>query len=453
MKGRHLHFMGIGGVGMCGLAEVLIHQGVTVSGCDIADSERTRRLADLGVVVHHGHDPSHVNGVDGLVVTAAVDPQAPELAAARADGVTVVRRAELLAELMRGRSGIAVAGTHGKTTTTAMIGHMLTAAGEDPTVIVGGRAAFMDSHARVGSGPWFVCEADEYDRAFLELAPSITVITNLEPEHLDCYDDLDDLEQAFVAFANRASVFGTVVLCADDPGSRRLRPRLRRRVISYGTATDAELKMKINHADPGGTRFQVFERERGIGEIHLPVPGAFNARNAMAAIAVGLEIGLDFEEIAAACAAFRGVARRFDLRGERQGVAVVDDYAHHPTEIAAVLEATRQALPGRRIVAVFQPHLYSRTQRFAKDFASVLLGADVAVVLPVYAARERPVNGVTSALVVEEAARLGHPAVMEGAAVDRAVEQLRELIRPGDVLLTIGAGDVDRVATAWLKEA
>jgi len=451
MKSQHLHLMGVGGVGMCGVAEVLLGEGLSVSGCDLADNERTRRLEALGAVVHLGHDRDHLEGIDAVVMSAAVPGDEPELLAAIERGLPVIRRAEMLAELMRQRRGVAVAGTHGKTTTTALIGHLLTAAGADPTVIVGGRAHFLGTHARVGGSPLLVCEADEYDRSFLELAPHLAVITNLEPEHLDCYDDADELADAFITFANRASVFGSVVLCADDPGAWNLRGRLRRRVVGYGSSSAAEVRLRIVGADTGGTRFEVLRSHQSLGEVSLSLPGGFNALNALAAITVGLELGLAFDDLARGCKSFSGVARRFEVRGERDGVVVVDDYAHHPTELRAVLEAVRQVMPERRVVAVFQPHLFSRTRDFAGDFAAELLGAEVAVVLPIYPAREQPIEGVSSRLVVNEARRLGHPQAVEGRPLEEASQQLESILRPGDVLLTIGAGNVDRLATAWLE--
>ena len=449
----HFHLMGIGGVGMCGIAEVLLSEGVAVSGCDLADNERTRRLTNLGAVVRRGHDPAHLEGVDALVVTAAVPSDDRELAAARVLKIPVVRRAEMLAELMRQRRGVAVAGTHGKTTTTALIGHILTSVGADPTVIVGGRVQDFGGHARIGEAPILVCEADEFDRSFLELAPHLAVITNLEPEHLDCYGGEDDLEAAFASFANRASVFGSVILCADDPGAWGLRDRLRRRVVGYGVSSEAQMRLEIAAADIRGTRFAVFRGGRRLGEVDLPLPGAFNALNALAAITVGLELEFDFEELARACASFGGVARRFEVLGERDGVTVVDDYAHHPTELEAVLDAAHQAMPGRRLVVVFQPHLFSRTRDFAGRFAAALMGAEIAVVLPIYPAREHSISGVSSELVVDEARRLGHPRVIKGAPLDQALAQVEEIVRPGDVLLTVGAGDVDRLAAAWLGSA
>ena len=453
MSLRSLHLMGVGGVGMCGIAEVLVAQGLTVSGCDLSDNERTRRLIELGVQIHRGHEPDHLDGVDALVISAAVPEDQPELAAAVDRGLPVVRRAEMLAELMRFKRGVAVAGTHGKTTTTALIGHLLTSVGADPTVVVGGRAHFLGSHARLGEAPLMVCEADEYDRAFLELAPHLAVITNLEAEHLECYGDETELQAAFAAFANRASVFGAAIVCTDDQGAWGLRDRLRRKVVSYGSSEEAELRLEITESDAHGTEFTVLRRGHRLGDVSLPLPGRFNALNALAAIAVGLELGWGFDDLAAACADFSGVARRFEVRGDRGGVTVVDDYAHHPTELKALLEATRQALPGRRVVMVFQPHLYSRTRDFAAEFAAALLDAEVAIVLPIYPAREEPIEGVSSQIVVDEALRLGHPKAFVGLPIGEAVQQLEELLEPGDVLLTAGAGDVDDLAAAWLEGA
>lgn len=449
MSARHLHFVGIGGVGMCGLAEVLLREGVMVSGCDLSDSERTHRLRGLGVTVHLGHDPEHLRGVDAVVVSAAVPPDEPELTEAARAGVSVVRRSELLGELMRRRRGIAVAGTHGKTTTTALIGHLLAETGLDPLVLVGGRARSLEAHARLGAGEIMVCEADEYDRAFLELGPELAVITNVEPEHLDTYGLPIELERAFVTFANRASVFGAVVLCADDPGARSLASRIRRRRVTYGLAADAGLRAEIRTADVDGTRFAVLSGSRALGEVTVPMAGRHNVSNALAAVAVGLEMGVGFDELAAACATFSGVARRFERRGERDGVVVVDDYAHHPTEVRAALEAAHQALPERRLVAVFQPHLYSRTAEFAAEFGAALSDAGVVVLLPVYPAREAPIPGVGSHLIAAEVRRRGRARIVESTQ-EEVVALLDELLEDGDVLLTLGAGDVDRVGAAWL---
>jgi len=442
--------MGAGGVGMCGLAEVYRAEGFQVSGCDLELSGRTAGLEDLGIPVAMGHDPEHLDGVDVLVVTSAVDRAHPEVAAALDRRLPVARRAEMLAELMRGRRGVAVAGTHGKTTTTALVGHLLERTGLEPTVVVGGHARFLGSHGRLGSGDLLVCEADEFDRSFLELAPTIAVVTNLEPEHLDCYAGEDDLQTSFVSFANRVSPFGAVIFCGDDSGARALATSIRRRVVSYGLNEEVDLRAVAVEAGPGGSRFEVQTPNGSLGEVFMPLPGRHNVCNALAAIAVGLELGASFDQLAAACGDFGGVARRFERLGERDGVTVIDDYAHHPTEVRAVLGAARQAMPDRRLVAVFQPHLYSRTKDFAEDFGEALTGADVAVVLPIYPAREAPIPGVDSRIVVEEALRSGHPSVVGAGSMDEALEWLAGVLKPGDVMLTLGAGDVYRLAEEWL---
>jgi UDP-N-acetylmuramate--alanine ligase len=447
---RRLHFAGVDGVGMCGLAEVLLAEGLVVSGCDLAPGQRSERLRGLGVEVAQGHHPSHLEGVDALVVSAALDRSNSEVSAALDRGIPVVRRAEMLGEVMRSRVGVAVAGTHGKTTTTALVGHILTSAGRDPTLLVGGRVRALESGARLGRGEVLVCEADEFDRSFLVLQPAWAVITNVEAEHLDCYRDTDDLESAFATFAGRVPFWGAVVACADDAGARRVAAAVDRRVVTYGTGAGAWLRASEAVADPRGTRFAVAAGGRSLGTMRVALPGEHNLRNALAAVAVGLELEVEPATIAAALESFSGVSRRFELVGERRGVMVVDDYAHHPTEIRATLAAARQAFPGRRLVALFQPHLYSRTRDFAEDFATALLGAEVAVVLPIYPAREKALPGVTAELVVGGAVRRGHPSVFACGGVESAPELLDRILVPGDVLLTLGAGDVDRAGAAWL---
>ncbi len=453
MSGRRLHLMGVGGVGMCALAEVLWGRGEVVSGCDLSPSERTRRLEAVGLDVRLGHGPGHVEGVDALVVSSAVPAEHPEVRAARARGIPVARRSELLGELLRGRAGVAVAGTHGKTTTTALLAHLLIEAGLDPTVLVGGRMRSVDAYGRAGSGEVVVCEADEFDRSFLELAPAVAVITNVEPEHLECYGSREGLETAFATFANRTALLGPVVLCADDAGARAVASSVRRRIVTYGLAAGAEVGAVEVVRSPAGSSFLLVRRGTALGRVELPVAGDHNLRNALAAFAVGLELGVDFGRLAGACAGYRGVGRRFEVLGEAAGVVVVDDYAHHPTELAAALAAARQAFPGRRLVAVFQPHLYSRTASFSEGFGSALLAADVAVVLPVYGAREAPPGGVDAELVVAAARRHGHREVAAGPPPEGCQELLETVLRPGDVLLTLGAGDVHRVAERWLEAA
>jgi UDP-N-acetylmuramate--alanine ligase len=435
---------------MCGLAEVLLAEGATVSGCDVVESGRTERLVTLGATIHLGHDPAHLTGVDTLVVTSAVNGDSAEVAAAMDRGIPVARRSEMLGELMRCRRGIAVAGTHGKTTTTALVGHLLSHAELDPTVLVGGRARFMEAHGRRGEGSLLVCEADEFDRSFLDLNPEIAVVTNVEREHLDCYHDADELHISFALLANRSSTSGAVILSADDPGTLRLVPLLRRRLVTFGMSDQAEVRAGAVESDPNGSEFEVSIGGEKLGRVRIPLPGRHNVSNALAALAVGLQLGIPFPDLAAACALFKGVARRFELLGERDGVAVVDDYAHHPTELRAALEAARQAFPGRRVVAVFQPHLYSRTRDFAEGFGQALLAADVVVVLPVYPARERPIPGASSQLVVDEAQRAGHRDVVLASQMEEALELMDELTQQGDIVLTLGAGDVDRVGRMWL---
>ncbi len=447
---RHLHFIGVGGVGMCGLAEILLQEGFRVTGCDLERSERTARLEQLGAVIHTGHDPEHLDSADVVVISSAIPPDSPEVAAARQRAIPVVRRAEMLAELMRLREGIAIAGTHGKTTTTSLAGHLLTAADLDPTVIVGGRVHLLEAHARLGSGRTLVCEADEFDRSFLELTPVWAVVTSLEPEHLDCYGTPEELEDAFITFGHRVPFYGAVLACIDDAGVRALIPKLERRVVTYGLSPQAWLRGEILAADESGTRFSVHSGDVALGEVFVPLVGRYNVQNALAALAVGLELEVPFEVLRDALAQFSGVARRFEHLGERAGVTVVDDYAHHPTEVSAALAAARQAYPGRRLVALFQPHLYSRTRDFASGFGEALLGAEVALVLPIYPARETPIQGVDSSLIIDAARRLGHRCAEALQSETPSPASLDGVLREGDVLLSLGAGNVFEWARAWL---
>jgi UDP-N-acetylmuramate--alanine ligase len=447
---RHLHFAGIGGTGMCGLAELLHGEGFEVSGCDLAASETTARLEALGIKVTLGHAAGHLEGVQVLVISSAVPPSNPEVEAARRRGIPVIRRAEMLGEISRIKWGIAVAGTHGKTTTTSLTGFVLTHAGLDPTVVVGGRMHFLGAHARLGRSEYLVCEADEFDRSFLALSPVLALITNVEPEHLDTYGSVEAMEEAFVTFANHVPFYGATIACLDDPGVRRLLPRFSRRTVTYGLSPQAEVHAKKISFSPRGASCCVVNRGRELGELLLPLPGRHMLANALGATAAALEIGVDFRQIAAASAAFTGVARRFERKGERGGVIVVDDYAHHPSEVAATLQAARQSYPDARLVAAFQPHLFSRTKAFAHEFGDALLAADVVLVLPIYPAREQPVAGVTHRLVVDAAQGSGHHGVHAVGSSAEALGALNELLRPGDVLLTLGAGDVFRLGESWL---
>jgi UDP-N-acetylmuramate--alanine ligase len=444
---RRTHFVGIGGAGMSGIAEVLAQYELEVSGCDLAASETTARLERLGVRVARGHSPEHLEGVDLVVVSSAIEADNPEVRAARERGIPVVRRAEMLAELMRLKYGIAVAGTHGKTTTTSLVGAILVEAGLDPTVIVGGRLRVSGTGARLGQSDYMVVEADEFDRSFLTLAPILAVVTSIDRDHLDTYADLGEIRDAFHAFASRVPFFGQVIACADDPNVSELVPRLaERRVLTYGLDGDWDLVGTALATDPAGSRFAVRHRSRGeLGQVSIPLPGLHNVRNALAAIAVGLALGVAFSTVERALAGFGGVHRRFERLGTWHGAEVVDDYAHHPTEVAATLAAARQVYPRRAIHAVFQPHLYSRTRDLAGEFGRALLAADRVVVTDVYASREEPIPGVSGELVAAATRAAGHGRVDYCAEWRDATALLADL-GEGDVLLTLGAGDVYRLA-------
>ncbi|MEM6793201.1 MAG: UDP-N-acetylmuramate--L-alanine ligase [Acidobacteriota bacterium] len=456
----HVHFVGIGGAGMSGIAEVLLEErqlaeGLRISGSDQSRSAAVERLESLGIEVHQGHDPEHLApGVDLVVKSSAVPDDNPEIRAARERGITVVRRAEMLGELMRLKYGIAIAGTHGKTTTTSLVGTLLTESGLDPTVIVGGRMRVTGTGARVGGSPYLVAEADEFDRSFLRLMPVLAVVTTIDVDHLDTYRDLDAIREAFVDFAGRVPFFGQAILCLDDENIQSILPRLtaNHRVVTYGLTPQADLSARDIEPSPGGCRFRVVAGEEELGTVSVPMPGRHNVQNTLAAVAVGRALGIPMDRITRSLAGFGGVHRRFEHLGFFRGAAVVDDYAHHPTEMAATLEAARQAFPRGRIVAVFQPHLYSRTRDMAADFGRALLGADEAVVTSIYASRERPIEGVSGEDVVREAKRSGHRRVRYLENWRRDAEgQLAHLadagsLGEGDVVLTLGAGDIFRLA-------
>ncbi len=442
----HVHFVGIGGAGMSGIAEVLLDYDLKVSGCDQAQSETTDRLEKLGVEIQFGHSPDHLKNVDLVVRSSAVPQENDELQVARERGITVVNRAEMLGELMRLKYGIAIAGTHGKTTTTSLVGTLLTEAGLDPTVIVGGRMRVSGTGARVGRSDYLVAEADEFDRSFLRLMPILAVITTIDEDHLDTYEDLDAIREAFIDFAGRVPFFGQAILCLDDENIQQILPRLARdhRVLTYGLTPQADLAGVDLEASPEGTTFTVRSSSDGeLGRITAPMPGKHNARNTLAAVAVGRALGLEFSAIAEALANFGGVHRRFEQLGSYQGATVIDDYAHHPTEVRATLQAARQAFPKSRIIAVFQPHLYSRTRDLCDDFGRALLEADRAVVTGIYASREQPIEGVSGEDVVRSARRSGHHSVSFCEQWNDAADHLGE-VQEGDVILTLGAGDIYR---------
>ncbi len=450
---RRLHFVGAGGVGMSGIAEILLQATpLEISGCDLARSGVTERLERLGARIAAGHDPAHVENADLVVISSAVAESNPEVAAARARGIPVIRRAEMLGEIMRLKQGVAIAGTHGKTTTTSLTGMVLTEAGFDPTIVVGGQVHILGTNARLGKGDYLVAEADEFDRSFLELTPVVAVITNVEADHLDTYRDLAEIHDAFAAFANRVPFFGAVIACADDPGVRAILPRVKRRVVTYGSTPEADLSARDVRLDATGTCFDVWNGEQGrLGAVRLRLPGRHNVANALAAVAAGRELLVPFETIARALSAFTGVVRRFELKGERSGVLVVDDYAHHPTEIRATLAAARQVYPDRRIVALFQPHLFSRTRDFTGEFGAALAAADLNIVMDVYPSREAPIPGVTGELVAKAARSAGNGEVVYSPEKKEVVDTLERTLAPGDLLLTLGAGDVVKFGEEYLK--
>lgn len=452
---RPVHFVGIAGAGMSALAELFVRRGATVTGCD-ANPVSVDDLRTLGVEVAAGHDPAHVASARAVVVTSAVPRSHPELAAARAQGVPVIRRAEALAEAVAGGLTIGIAGTHGKTTTTVMTTEALAAAGLDPTGIVGGRVGAWGGNLRLGGHERFVVEADEYDRSFLALTPGVAVVTNLEADHLDIYADLADIRAAFAEFVGRAR---SVVLCADDDGAATLPTRVDSEVVRYSAALAGEdahrdarlIAREVRSIPGGGSTCEIVWDGRTLGTLTLQVSGLHNVRNALAAIVVGLLLGAPFAALRPGLEAFRGVERRFERLGEAGGVLVIDDYAHHPTELEATLAAARAAYPGRRIVAAFQPHLYTRTRDFAPAFARALAGADVALVADIYPAREAPIEGVTADLVSDAMRRAGVPAAWRGPR-DALADALATRVRAGDVVLTIGAGDVTRTGPELLAQ-
>jgi UDP-N-acetylmuramate--alanine ligase len=448
---RPVHFVGIGGAGMSALALIACRRGVVVSGCD-TDPTGAADVAAMGARVWQGHDPSHLDGARAVVVSAAVPPTHPELERARALGLPVVPRKEALAALVGAARSVAVSGTHGKTTTTVMATEALTAAGLSPTGIAGGRVSAWGGNARVAGDDLFVVEADEYDKAFLTLHPTVAIVNNVEPDHLECYGSMAALEDAFAEFAGRAQ---TAIVSADDPGARVIAGRLRHGLRRFGFSDDADVRISdtAQHADR--TEASVRWRDGRSLRLRLRVPGVHNLRNAVAALAATDAIGGRVDRAAEALAEFGGVGRRFERLGEHGGVAVVDDYAHHPSELAATLAAARQAYPGRRLVAVFQPHLYSRTAAHGAAMGEALAAADLVVVTEIYAAREQPIQGVSGRQVAEAARRAGADARFEPSRPDVG-RRVYEALEPGDVVLTLGAGDITRVGSElvrWLGAA
>jgi len=446
-----VHFMGIGGAGMCALAELVLNGGGRVSGCDLKPGYATARLAELGATVHEGHDPAHLEGAAGLVVTAAVPEDHPELAAARERGIPVLKRARALGQWIERGTVVGVSGTHGKTSTTAMATEVLAAAGMNPTGFVGGRVAGWGGNLRYGSQELFVVEADEYDRSFHEISPDVAIVTNVEADHLDTYGDFEGVVRGFHAYLEGLSSAGRAVVCGDDHGASRLLPRLGARGYSYGLNAGALLRAVDPAVEPGGTRFRVIEEGTDRGELLVSAPGYHNLRNALGAAGAARALGASWDDIRTGLAAYGGVGRRFERLGEAAGAIVIDDYAHHPTEVTATVSTARRAYPDHRIVAVFQPHLYSRTRDFHGEFGFALSGADLVVVTDIFGAREEPIPGVTGELVADAIGSAGRTVeVHYVASLDDASECVLGMAGSGDLILTMGAGSIERLGPSIL---
>jgi UDP-N-acetylmuramate--alanine ligase len=448
-KIKTIHFVGIGGSGMSGIAEVLLTMGYTITGSDLSAGAAVRRLRGLGGHIHLGHDPGHVVGADVVVKSTAIPMSNPEILAAEQAHIPVIPRAEMLAELMRMKYGIAVAGTHGKTTTTSMLAQVLHAAGLDPTIVIGGRLDSIGASAKLGAGEFMVAEADESDGSFMLLDPTIAVVTNIDPEHLEHWGNMEALVQGFQDFANKVPFFGFAALCLDHPVVQGLIPRLRRKTVTYGLGAQSEVRGESLSFDGVDARFGVRWRGELMGEIHLAMPGEHNVSNALASIAVGLGLDIPFEHIQAGLEGFTGVDRRFSVRADIKSaegdITIVDDYGHHPTEIRATLGAAAQAWPERRIVAVFQPHRFTRVRDLMDEFQRAFNDADQVVVCPVYRAGEKPIEGVDHEVIAAGMVDHGHRGVVQVSSLEQASAHLIQTTRPGDVVITLGAGDVAQV--------
>jgi UDP-N-acetylmuramate--alanine ligase len=442
---QQVHFVGIGGAGMSGIAEVLLTLGYQVTGSDARRNEAVERLERLGAKLFTGHAAGHVEGAQVVVYSSAVARDNPELQAARQRGIPVIPRAEMLAELMRVKSGIAIAGTHGKTTTTSMVGAVLAEAGFDPTIVVGGRVTALGANARLGQGEFLVAEADESDGSFLKLTPTIAVVTTIDAEHLDYYRDLAAIRETFLQFINKVPFYGVAVLCADQPEIQALLPRVEKRVITYGRENAADLVAAAVRLQGLTARFEVLQRGEALGELTLQVPGVHNVANALAATAVGLDLEVPFPVIQRALGGFTGVQRRFQVKGEAGGILVVDDYGHHPAEIRATLAAARRGFD-RRLVVAFQPHRYTRTFHLHADFLTAFGDADVLVLTDIYAAGEAPIPGVHAETLAQGIAAGTTREVRYVSDRGELVEFLLRITRPGDLIVTLGAGDIGGVA-------
>ncbi|HEX8367493.1 MAG TPA: UDP-N-acetylmuramate--L-alanine ligase [Pyrinomonadaceae bacterium] len=450
---RHVHFIGIGGIGMSGIAEVLCNLGFNVSGSDLKKSRNTDRLELFGAKVYEGHGAENVGDADVVVYSSAVKPDNPEVVEAKSRSIPVIPRAEMLAELMTLKPySVAIAGSHGKTTTTSMVATILGHAGVDPTTIVGGVVDTLGSNARLGQSDWFVTEADESDRSFLMLSPTVALVTNVDREHMDSYKGMEDVMQCFMDFVNKVPFYGAAILCLDDPNVQAIIPHIKRRRVTYGFSAQADVSAhNISYNDSFGSTFTVWKGAEVLGEIYLPVPGKHNVYNALGATAIALELDVEFEMIAGAFKVFKNANRRFQFKGEAKGVTVVDDYGHHPTEILATLSAARNGSGGRRTVVIFQPHRYTRTLDLMDDFARSFNNADVLFLTDIYAASEPPIEGITSEILTAKIKQYGHKNVQYIGDIESAAEKVSEQLREGDLVITLGAGSVTKLSEQILE--
>ena len=439
---KRVHFVGIGGVGMSGIALVLKNMGFDVTGSDAKESDTTRKLAEAGIRVFIGHNAANCADAQVVVYSSAVHSENPELECARTKEIPVIRRAEMLAELMRMKFSVAISGSHGKTTVTSMVAHLMERAGLDPTSVIGGRVMGADAGARLGQSQYLVAEADESDRSFLALYPTIAVVTNIEREHLDVYHDLADIKREFVRFVNRVPFYGAVVLCMDSPAVRSIRNRAKRRVVTYGVESAADFRVKDVQLYGFSSAFTLLYCGKEVGRFNLPVPGIHNVANALAAFATGNELGIGFEAMAQAMAVFSGVHRRLEKLGEKNGIVVYDDYGHHPTEVRVTLEALRHAFPDRRILVVFQPHRYTRTKALAEEFGTCFAAADELMLTKIYAASEPEIPGVDATLIVKAVEAAGRPGASYVPDLADVPGVLAGKVRKGDVVLIAGAGNI-----------
>ena len=451
-KKYHIHFVGIGGIGMSGIAELLLNLGYTVSGSDLKSSDITERLRSLGGVIHEGHAAEQVKDADVVVVSSAVRPDNPEVLAAQRASIPVIPRAEMLAELMRLKYSIAVSGAHGKTTTTSIVAAVLASGGLDPTVVIGGKLIGIGTNAVLGRGDFIVAEADESDGSFLRYSPAIAVVTNIDREHLDFYPDLAAIQRVFLEFIDRVPFYGLAVLCLDNEPIQDLIPLIKKRFATYGMNPQADFQIRNVVIEGRRTRFSVFRHRRKLGRFKLNLPGIHNVYNATASIVVANELDIPVARIQTALQHLTGVQRRLEVRGETNAITVIDDYGHHPTEIKMTLQAVREGWPERRMVVVFQPHRYTRTRALIDDFARAFYQSDVLMVLPIYAASEAPISGITGQALGERISAHGHKQVVFADGIAAATAQLKTLLRPGDLLLTLGAGDVWKVGADLLRE-